>query len=439
MKQITSSILVAVLIFSVQQISAQQQVSSLLSNHGIGTVFNEATVAQKAQGNLSVIDNTNNEVVSIANPALLGDLQLTSFSLSLQSLNAKTETTNNSFENSSLSLTNLSLGFPLGKKGGFSLGLRSHSAIGYEVANENFYNSADGGVNQVYLGLGYKIYKGLSAGVQFNQYFGRTNKKRAAKNTQEVTVLDDKYNVTGNNFKFGLQYQYDLSKKIQVMAGVYGVLAHELNASGTRSFYAAIDEGNNIFQPRRRIITNANGENEFENIAENSAIEGVEENPFKTVVGLGLGKRNKWFAGVSYESKDALSYSGDAFGESIQANFDASQQVTKIGFSDYSKYSIGGYYIPKKYALKNYANKVIYRAGFSYENTGIELNANKVNDIGMTFGLGLPVGRGVSYLNLSIELGKLGDVSKNNYEENYINLGLSFTLSDKWFQKRVID
>ena len=82
-------------------------------------------------------------------------------------------------------------------------------------------------------------------------------------------------------------------------------------------------------------------------------------------------------------------------------------------------------------------NKIVYRAGFRYENTGLLINNQSINDYGMNFGIGLPVT--YSKINIGVEFGKKGTTSNGLIEENYFNLSIGLSLSDKWFRKRKID
>ncbi|MGY5352817.1 hypothetical protein ACXGQW_09715 [Wenyingzhuangia sp. IMCC45533] len=425
-QNLNSLLIVLVTLMTVKVFSQEQQVSSLLSNYGLGVKFSEATVAERAQGDLSVVSNNTQEVISIANPALLSNLQLTSFSLSFQSLNADVQTQNTEFGSSAISISNISFGVPLGQKGGFALGLRVDSAVGFEVQNDDFYNFGNGTVNHVYVGFGYEVYKGLSLGAQLNQYFGRTEKRRADRSVQQSVIRDFDYNTTATAAKLGVEYKTWLPKGILARVGAYGVFGYDVDATGTTSRFLGVETTENNFQ----VIAG-------QNIVE-ERVKGTEKNPFKSVIGAGLGKSNHWFAGVSYENQDALEYSGDIFNETLNAS-NASQGNLSANFEKKSKISFGGYIIPKKYALKNYLNRVHYRAGFKYEKTGLTLNNNSVKNLGISFGLGLPVGKRVSYANISVELGRLGEFSENKYEEKYFNIGVNFSLSDKWFNKRVID
>ena len=77
-----------------------------------------------------------------------------------------------------------------------------------------------------------------------------------------------------------------------------------------------------------------------------------------------------------------------------------------------------------------------YRAGIRYEDTGIMIRNESINDFGISFGLGLPVGRSLSNLNVGFEFGKRGTTDSGLIKENYANFHISLSLNDKWFIKR---
>lgn len=98
---------------------------------------------------------------------------------------------------------------------------------------------------------------------------------------------------------------------------------------------------------------------------------------------------------------------------------------------------VGGYYIPDYDSFSSYLKRIVYRAGFRYENTGLIVNDKDINNYGMNFGLGLPLGN--SKLDLGFEFGKRGTTTNNLIQENYFNLSVGISISDKWFRKVLID
>jgi hypothetical protein len=140
---------------------------------------------------------------------------------------------------------------------------------------------------------------------------------------------------------------------------------------------------------------------------------------------LGLGKNKKWLIGSEItftQNKNLVNRFTD---------------ITNVSFENSTRLALGGYYIPKYDSFSNYLERIVYRAGFKYENTGLVLNNESIKDYGMNFGLGIPVG--FSKVDLGFEFGKRGTTTNNLIEENYFNVSIGLNLSAKWFERRKID
>ena len=81
----------------------------------------------------------------------------------------------------------------------------------------------------------------------------------------------------------------------------------------------------------------------------------------------------------------------------------------------------------------------MYRAGLRYENTGLVLQNKSITDAAMNVGFGLPLSGTFSNININFEYGKRGTTYYNLVEENYFNISIGLSLSDKWFIKRKFD
>ena len=146
--------------------------------------------------------------------------------------------------------------------------------------------------------------------------------------------------------------------------------------------------------------------------------------PSKIALSGGIGEARKWLVGgkIAYGKT-----SGQANDYNDQAN---------VGYGKYGSVSLGGYFIPNYNSFTSYAKRIVYRAGLKYEKTGLVINNESINDMGMTFGLGLPITGTFSNVNFGFELGKKGTTKADLVQENYANLSVSFSLNDKWFEKR---
>jgi hypothetical protein len=101
--------------------------------------------------------------------------------------------------------------------------------------------------------------------------------------------------------------------------------------------------------------------------------------------------------------------------------------------------AVGAQYIPDNTSVNCFFKHVQYRAGFRYSKSYLQLRETQLNDYAMTFGVGLPIKKERSTLNLSIELGQRGTTEKALIQEKYGKITIGMTLNDKWFTRSKID
>ena len=146
--------------------------------------------------------------------------------------------------------------------------------------------------------------------------------------------------------------------------------------------------------------------------------------PSKTSFGFGVGAPRKWFAGVEYTYLKASQFSNRFL------------TIDNATYQDASTLSIGGFYIPKYDSFNRYWKRIVYRTGIRFEDTGLRINNEDIKEFGISFGVGLPVGRIFSNANLGFEFGSRGVNTANLVKENFIKFQLSLSLNDRWFEKR---
>ena len=142
-------------------------------------------------------------------------------------------------------------------------------------------------------------------------------------------------------------------------------------------------------------------------------------------------KDKNWMFGIQYDY-EKMSDLSDLDTRSI------------VSYSDKHRIALGGYWIPDYKSYNSYMRTVTYRAGLYYEKTGIAVAGNDgfedINDYGITFGMGLPIGRDkFSSLNIAADLGQKGSTNGGLIRETYAKLKISFNLNDLWFLKRKYD
>jgi len=404
---------------------AQKNNISPYSFFGIGDNSANKSVEEISMGEIGGAFNSVFQL-GFTNPASLASLRYTTYGLAAE--NKSLELSNGSTKESasSASLTYLALGFPIGENAGVAFGLRPNTTVGYSLTRE-FTNidgdltainlfSGEGGTNRVFLGFGHKIGKNFNVGIEAAYIFG--NIENSLLNRRDAvplaTIEKSIGNVRGSELKVGFQYYTKVSEKLILRSGLTFNTANELTNKGEELLYSIANRPDGIVSPRDTTVVNS-----FKiNI----------KNPIETIISIGIGQENKWYSAIEYSFQDAL-------------NFDdgLSQNNNSFNYGKSSRISVGGFFTPKFNSITSYWQRTTYRAGLSYKQTGLIVNNTEINDFGISFGVGLPMGKQLSKINLGFELGQRGETTNNLLKENYFNFRVGLSLNDKWFRKRKID
>ena len=410
----------------------QRTNASPYSFFGIGEEYRFQTAEQASMGGIG-ISFSDNYHLNLMNPAGNAHLRFATYALGVNAKNLTIKDFSGSQSSTSSSLSYLALGFPIGKKAGATFGIQPNTSVGYSLFNlikdangditesTRFYGI--GGTSRIFGSFGMFLMKDLSVGVEAGYVFGKTENNVVNQRTgvhlgtkhREVT------NVRGAGVKLGVQYQKELANKLVVSMGATINFENKLNTKGSEYFFSLAVNAAAVEIPRDTLS--------------NISISGTIINPMKTGLGIGLGKPNKWYAGLEYEFQAALDIQGSIISSS-----------TSYAYGNSNKLSLGGFYLPKVNSISSYWERVTYRAGIRFEKTGLLISTTPttggftdINDFGISFGLGLPLGKRLSDLNLGLDYGKKGTTANNLIQENYFNFRLSLSLSDKWFKPRRID
>ncbi len=398
---------------------AQEGTSSPYSFYGLGDVRFRGTVENRSMGGLSVLSDSIH--INLQNPAQLASLKLTSFAVAGTFTPTKIKTSTQEEKSQRTTLDYLAVGLP-SKKFGFGFGLIPYSSVGYKILNLATDNdpttrryTGTGGINKAFFGMGYQITKKLSVGADMQYNFGNIE-------TKSVNFIDgvqygsrevNRSEVSGVNFNLGLAFQSKISKKLTLFSGLTYTPQANLNLENERKI-ATIQ-----FQVdgRERVV------DEEEIDVDDSKL----KMPSKLTFGTAIGQVRKWMIGteITFQGTSDL---GNRFNDINNATYENS-----------IRYSLGGYYIPKYSSYTSYLSKVTYRGGFRYENTGLLVFGQQINDYAMTLGFGLPLNGTFSNVNLGFEFGKRGTTNAGLIEENYTNISLGFTFNDEWFKRRKIN
>lgn len=404
------------------EVAAQTSTNSPYTRYGFGQLSDQSFGNSQAMGGISY-GLRNGLQVNASNPASYSAVDSLTFifdaGMSLQNANFKEGNVKINAKNSSVDY--IAMQFRLAKGLGFSAGFLPYSNVGYnmnktnkvttdEHGNTTAANQAyvgDGGLQQVYVGLGYQIFKGLSIGTNFSFLYGditHTASTTFSNTNAYSSSRSHKIDVSDYKLDFGLQYTHKLKEKHVLNLGAIYSLGHELNSTGYE--YVEKYSGNTVITQSVDTIKNA----------------------FALPHTFGLGATyvydNKLTIGLDYtlqKWEDVKFFNKDG------------------AFQNRSKISVGAEYLPNPIG-RSYFSNIRYRVGAYYSSPYAKIDGKDGNrEYGVSFGFGLPLFMSKSILNISGQYVKVAPKLKGMLEENYLRINIGLTFNEQWFMKWKVD
>lgn len=360
------------------------------------------------------------------------------------------ETNVDQFENRNFEINNLSLSFPIKRgKWALNIGLVPFTSVGYDVfvfeESESVGSylanySGDGGISQGYIGTGISVYHkvdtannitALALGGQMNYNFGTITNRRSLSYLDDLDALGfedtESILIRDVTFEIGVHGQTNIKKKtisnpsyIKFLFGAVYAFGNDLNAEQNR--YA------NSF---RRFPNGASSVQDTILSAERQ--DGTIFLPSAFTVGGALDfvnrKRMRFRWAFDYSTRNWQDYDVNFQGAILEADFKSSQQV-----------GTGLEWTPRL-GSTNYMETIEYRLGLRYIQTNLNLRNRAIEDVGMSFGMTLPLhfrrGLTKSSFHVGAEYGEYGTTQDGLIQETYIRImaGFSFTphFRNRWF------
>lgn len=412
------------LLFSLA-IFAQESTSSPYSFYGIGDIKFKGSVENRSMGSISVLPDSIH--INIQNPAQLACLKLTGLALGGTYANTKSKTETQEAKTRRTSLDYMIVGIPVGKVG-IGFGLIPYSSVGYKIGRTAYvtnnnndtirsifsrYNGI-GGVNKVFLGFGYRLTKNINIGGDLQYNFGtiETNSLQYQTDLQYGSRENNVSDLRGVNFDLGITYQTKVKSKYSFFSSLAYTPEAVLTSGNTRNIEIVLVTSSSVRPVETQNIGVADTKIKL---------------PSKLSFGSGFGQVKKWLVGgeITFIQNSVMS---NRFTDINGATFENSV-----------RYSLGGFFIPNYNSYSSYYKRIVYRGGLRYENTGLVIQDKSITDFAANIGLGMPLGGTFTNINIGLEIGRRGTKYYNLVEENYINLSVGLSLSDKWFVKRKFD
>ncbi|SMO66654.1 hypothetical protein SAMN06265379_104217 [Saccharicrinis carchari] len=421
-------------------LSAQQRTYSPLSRFGLGESQN---IAYGSNGGMATtgIGIRSSYGINALNIASLTALDSLSFYFDggVSYFWQSQETGSGNIDNSDMLFDYIAVAFSVSPNVSYTVGFKPVSGTGYKFlttksladGSKAFSEiSGNGNLTEAYFGVAVQPIDNFSVGANLSYLFGNLRNISRANYGGSTNALNhgvyNEVRLSTMLYDFGAQYTYKLDDVKSVTLGLTYRPKIGLSGSETDLLARGVQFGddNNLFDPTRAIDTLRSSNRDFNN----------NEIEYASSIGVGL----------SYKVEDklqlGLDYKTDRWGDA--AHFNPSFEYTNT-----QNYSIGAEFIPNDRSASSYLNRVRYRAGAYYHTNNIagyldsknEWTKSDLYNYGITFGLGLPLKRSKTSINLSVEVGKRNADGHSNDKQSYGKLKASFSLHEFWFRKRQFD
>jgi hypothetical protein len=270
-----------------------------------------------------------------------------------------------------------------------------------------------GGMNILYWSNGFLLFKKLALGAKISYHFGSIIDETVLHIVEETNVvgynsaLYERTEFSDFNFELGASYRFKFIGDSYLSLG------------------AIYERGADIKSFRHERLERRRQDDftvQIDTIMHD--YEGSVYLPPNIGVGISLAKDLKWMIGVDFSTRDW----------SLYEDFDGKSDLLTQSY----KGAIGLELIPDIQSVSSYLSRIVYRAGFSYEQTPYIVNDIKIEQFGINFGISLPVSR-ASLLNLGFQYGQRGQTEDGLIKESYYRMTLGISFNDRWFLRRQID
>lgn len=406
---------VAAVIMTVWAGASAQTNNTPYSMYGYGIINDNATSAQRAMGGVGYA-MADGRQINVMNPASYAAVDSLTFlfdmGLTVTSLHSRdNDVKSNDFGGG---LDYITMLFPVHKRVGVSVGLVPYSSVGYsfgsKIENGASSRAGSGGLNQLYVGVGVKPFKGFTLGANIGYLFGTTiNDIYAYPLSSSSTALFEKVTqVRDYHLDFGIQYSYMFRNEHRFTVGVTMSPKKDLLGHAWRVNYYNI--GSNDVKADTVAYTSMKGK-------------------FNLPMSLGFGLNYKWRDRLMVEAD--LSYQN--WKDAKFSELDDQDGVLQM--DNRTKFSLGAQYVPK--TRGNYFQRIAYRAGAFATEDYIRVGSNRVRERGLSIGFGLPAAaasmRVKTMINVGFEWRNRQATPNPLIKENYFNITLGINFNEVWF------
>lgn len=396
--------------------NAQSSTNSPYTRYGLGELSDQAFAHNAAMGGIGYALRSS-EQINVMNPASYSAVDSLSFmfdiGMGLKSSNYQENGYKTNAKNASFDY--LAMQFRLHPRVGFAVGFTPYSNVGYKFSRTSDIENSDdvtltntfygdGGLQQIFGGIGFKILDNLSIGANVGYLYGEIDYQTLAtlSNGGDQTTTYNNISINSYIANFGLQYTQKLSKTDKVTLGLVYGLGHDLKSTETKGIQ----------------------------VTDGSSYSELTEETIKDSYGI----PSTFGAGLTWQHKQNLTVGADYTLQQFEnVKYDNSTDFYK----NRTRIGAGIEYMPSLYG-RNYLSRIRYRAGAYYSSSYMKLpEYDGPKEWGVSAGLGLPLHlfQRNTVLSITGQYVRVLPSVKGMLSENRFVLKLGLTFNEHWFMK----
>ena len=430
---LVAGVLMAVPLSAVAQSAGD---GTVYSRFGVGELRSPSSLqAQPLGGSGTALRSLN--YVSLSNPALWSDQELTRFSISANYQETSVEdAAGQTSRTVAGTLEGVHFSFPIYERTlGFAVGFQPVTRTNYRLVvpgthefgsppeTTDFERDFDGrgGLQEITGGLGYRINDAFSIGASANFIFGiieetqRTNFATTEISTSELTDATRLRGVTGT---VGALWSVDelLASNDNLSIGASVTLPANLSGTRTRTLGDGLD--------RDTLGTAADGSVDF---------------PWRAKAGVSYQPDDRWIIALDGQFEPWSEFS---------SSFDETESgpgAFPVGGTDAvaDRWRIGGgfEFLPAGESPQGepFFSQLAYRLGGYAEQTYVKpTDTDQINVFAATGGISLPTGVAGTRIDLNTEVGTRGTTDSNLVRDVFYSITIGVNIGERWFQERLL-
>lgn len=408
------ALLVTALSWIPLSLNAQNTTLTPYSRYGYGMLSDNATSIQRSMGGIGYAMNSGRQI-NVMNPASYAAIDSLTFLFDIgMDLTALWSTEGDSREKTfGGGLDYITMQVPIGKYMGASVGLLPYSSVGYSFGStiDNGYTTREGSgsINQLYLGVAGRPFKGFSIGANVAYLFGTTyNDLYATTISGSRSLFERQMVVRDWRADFGAQYSFNINPANRFTLGVTYSPAKDFHGHTFGMYYDAS--------------------------IENAKIDTVGY----TKLGGKYSMPETWGAGINWQHGTRLMVEADfTYQPWAKAKYASLEGFEDTRLTDRWKIAAGFQYVPN--ARGAYFKRVNYRLGAYYNHDYLMIKDNNVREYGITAGFGFPVPSFKTTINLGFEWKHRRAHPTPLLKEDYLNITIGINFNEMWFRKNKLN